>query len=238
MPGALVNGAGTGDFTDLGSDASLDNLATFTWLVWLFRTSANNNQHVYSKDGISPFGPSLVFVTSPGTCEMRMFYGYGTTAANAVAVTGTSTINRWECYAATFLADVPRIYMGTLTTPMAEVSYVGGAPTTGVGGRRDDSAQNLYAGNLPRSTTLPFIGSLGFSGFYGAVLNTTEMDSWRKRPRKTVGSNTALRFLRYGKNGADAIEYGGLANGAVTGATQGNGVPLLQTLPSMMGRAA
>lgn len=176
----------TSDRVDFGSGSTLDSLFAFgvgvTWMIWCYRSSAANNQHALSKDGASPFGPSIVFdnTNGAGTCEPRILVGASITAASAYPVAGTSKLRRWECIAATynvasFFAD---LYMGTETDPMRQPQYA--ARIGSNGSLVDDAQYNLYAGNLPRSTTLPFYGAIAWVGVYPRVLTLPEMEMWRR----------------------------------------------------------
>lgn len=55
-----------------------------------------------------------------------------------------------------------------------------GGQILGNGANVDDSAYSLYAGNLPRSATLPFYGSVAWVGVYPRVLTLREMEMWRR----------------------------------------------------------
>lgn len=173
----------TSDRIDFGSAASLDNLtgSDFTFIAWTYRKGFGDNQHVISKDIVSPYGPTLLFdgYTTPGKPEPRMFVGSTTLISDAVAVDGTSKPYRWECVAGTFSNSLrlTNLIFGTETQKMRQPAYA--VQSQSYGTLPDDSTGSLYVGNLPRSAAYPFYGGIAWVGVYPRILTLAEAETWR-----------------------------------------------------------
>ena len=171
----------TSDRIDFGAGSTLSNLADWTYIAWVYRTSNANNQHIISKDNTAaaPRGPRIVFET--GTrCELRVAVGASTTSPTVVVANGTSRINRWECVAGTFKTSTLSCgaAVGTETEPMYQPAY--GTNTVGVGTVVADTGFSLWVCNLQRAPTNPFFGGIAWAGVYPRVLTLAEMEQWRQ----------------------------------------------------------
>jgi hypothetical protein len=95
--------------------------------------------------------------------------------ADANSVANTIELGVWQFYVHTYSeSDGPRIYKGTASLPVAEVSYdsrIVGDNTTG-----DDSAEDLGIGNDPNNlTSQPFDGIIDEVHIYNRALSATEV---------------------------------------------------------------
>lgn len=233
---ALVFGAATTDVVDHGSAASLDDLplSTFTVWAWVYRTANRSNQHIFSKDNSFPSGWSLTANNVSGTDGELRFVVFrtdstGTNWADAISASGLIALNVWTFVAGTYdPTGTPqmRLYIGTATTPVAEVgSYF--RQQNGVGSFLSDAAANLYVGNLQRSTTLPFLGNIERGGLVAGSLLTAGQLAQLQYGGLAQANVAGTRLLfGYAGTGTQADYSGTGNNGTVTGATAGAGAPL------------
>lgn len=236
MPGALVFGANTSDRVDFGSPAACDDLDPFTYLVWVFPTTLTGNRCFVAKSSNVSVGK--VFNLGGTASRMNLAVSRATTSTSYQSASSTVTTGAWQLLAVSFNSAagaglVGRMYRGTVGALATEVTYA--VQTDGSGAVTTDAAETLFVGNHA-ALILAIQGRIGVAAVFGAELTLAQIQSWQRRPRKTVGANVAKMFTRLGKYGADAIEYTGLT-GTVTGATQGDGVPLLQDDNSYVGTA-
>ena len=224
MPGSLVFGAATSDRAT-HTNTGLDNLANFTYIMWVYVTTLTNLRMLASKDNGAASEIFFALDGTGGNVQLQV----GRATANAYAKTNDTPIgaSAWRCIAGTWDngTNPPRIWSGTLSAAMAERGYAA-TPTAGSGAQKDDSARTFMWGS--DAATLALQGRIAVAAIFGSALSSADLNSWKKRPRKTVGSNVALRFVRFGKGAANGIEYAAGDNASVTGATEGNGVPLWQ----------
>lgn len=221
MPGSLVFGAAASDRA-VHSGTDLNNLGAFTWVLWLYATTLTNLRMFASKDNGAAGMKYFAFNGALGEIQGQV------TAATTNAFARTSgtpvAVNSWRCLAMTYDGSAVKLFHGRINQAMAECSYAFSSSRSGAAA--DDSAQTFMWGS--DNSTLALQGRISMGAVFGSALSVTDLESWRKRPRKTVGSATALRFVRFGKGAANGIEYVIPDNCSVTGATQGDGVPLWQ----------
>lgn len=223
--GSLVYGALTSDRTVITAAAAINALNPFTYIGWFYPTTLTTNRMFMSKSS-GGNGPQLVVAT---TDRLRLLVDRATTDTDYASVNSTLTTNAWQLLCATYNSAngaglVAHLYRGTLSALATEVSYA--TQTDGSGAVTDDSARDLVIGNYT-GANLALQGRCAIAAVFAVELSLADIQSWQRRPRKTVGANVAKMFCRQGKYGADCIEYTGLT-AAVTGATQGDGVPLWQ----------
>lgn len=222
MPGALVFGAVNSDRVTCGAPA---NATAFTTIQWIYPTTLGGYFIMSRKNATSPTW-RIALTGASGAVEF--VHQRATTFMEFITSSLLLSVNTWYCVAGsmTQTGPVTKIYIGSLTTPMAEPTY--SASTAGAGTYGDVTGVNLNLGNRDNSPTVAFNGRIGMAGYFASAFTLAQCESWRQRPRVTVDGITAIRFYRLGKSGADAIEYTGAGNGTVTGATQGDGPPLHQ----------
>lgn len=230
MPGALTFGGAASDVVECGSAAAIDNLDPFTVIGWFRATTSADNKVLWAKDGSSL---EKAIYTQGGGTEIQFQVTRATTNTIFQTSNDPLALNTWVLLACTFnssggAANIAHIYAGTLSTPAAECTY--GTSADGSGAVATDAAFNMHIGNsnFGGSLASAFVGQVGPLAYFNAVLTLTQIKSWQRRPRMTVGSNVAKRFYRLGKGAANAIEYVAADNGTVTGATQANGPALDQ----------
>lgn len=231
MPGSLVFGANTTDRVDCGSGASLDSLTSFSWIWWQYATSDTGSQSMCGK-GFSPAAGQKTCSRKFGDVDdFDFIIVRATTWADAVTTGVNRPLNAWLLVCCTYSeADGPRIYTGNLTTLAAEASY--STRDVGAGATGADAASSFAIGNRDNATEA-FRGRIGPFATFGAVLTLAQVRSWQRKPRNQVDGITALGFWRLGNEGTgNQQDYSGNSNtGTVTGATQGDGVPLRQFTP-------
>lgn len=227
---SLVFGANTTDRVDCGSASTLDNLAAgaFSVWAWVYRTSDGANQHVITKDPVGFAGWNLAITNNEAEGQVNFYVARSTT--NTSYRSNTSNVlalNTWYFVAATYddtLTPECRLYIGTLTTPVAEVSGYS-ASTDGTGTNTSDASANVYIGNLQRANTNPFKGRIASCGIVSGVLTVGQLTDiqWRGRVRTTTLAQWVLGVTGTGTQ-PDVTGNGN--SGSVTGATRGDRPPL------------
>lgn len=225
--GALTFGAATSDNATGASQAAL-TLDPFTILVWVFVTTLTNQRVIWSNTGTTT--GNRLFRLSGTTGDVQLAVVRATTntlyTTNNTPLSATST---WVFLAATFnsagaAGQIVNIYKGTLGTLATECTYT--APTDGAG-----AVAAYSGGGTPRwgngnSGTVAIQGRECVSAAFGTEMSQADIQSWQREPRNSVAGVTAVEFKRFGKDGADGIDYTGNGNSTVTGATQSDGAPI------------
>lgn len=239
---ALVFG-NSGDLVDHGSAAGLDDLpsSAFSCWAWVYRTADGSNQHIISKDNAFPSGWSLTANAVSGTNGELRFVVFrtdstGTNWADAISASGLIALNTWTFVAGTYdpaTSPQMRLYIGTLSTPVAEVgSYF--RQQDGVGSYLSDAAHNLYVGNLQRATTLPFLGRIQRGGLAAQVYTREQL---QVAQYGTISQAVALGSPRlawnYDATGTQRDESGNGNSGTITGATLADGPGLWVAAPAL-----
>lgn len=219
---ALTFGAATSNRVDHGNIASAPT--QFTILVWVNPTTLTTTRRFAGKGGTTGF---INFGLQPTTAsQIRLVIDYSTTDATADSATGTVTTGAWQCFAGTFDGTTaPKIYKGTLTTRIAEVTY-NTTPVAPSGTRIAEAVANFYTGN-DSAFTRSFQGDIAFIAVWNRALSAGELLDQQFDPHKTSG---CILFTHYGFNGvgSQADWSGNVKNGTVTGATlAASHVPLL-----------
>lgn len=232
--GALHFGAATSDRADSGQPAGSLNLNTLTVLLWARYTGvlATNMCLLGSPaNAADNLGSMLQWRTSGAIGDVELRITQATTNLSVITSDTPFATTAWKCMAGSYDVGAGtrgRIYTGGLGTPMAENTY-GGTTTQGVGARVAEAGTKGFTwGNRWSATNYSnaFRGDIAIAALFGSVLTLTEIESWRQCPRKTIGAATAIEFKRFGKGGADGIDYCGNTNSTVTGATQIDGPPV------------
>jgi hypothetical protein len=147
----------------------------------------------------------------------------------ATTDTPLATTGAWRFLAFVFnqagsAGNLASILSGDLAT-LAAVRTL--SKTDGSGAFSADAAGNLIWGNTTAAVDA-IEGDLAHVALFSALLSTADIQSWQRRPRKTVGANVALDFHRLGNEGGSTDQdYSGNGNtGTVTGTAQAAGPPL------------
>lgn len=222
----------SGQYVDCGSAASLDNLCYTggAMTVWaeIYRTGDGSNQHLFVKDNVFPSGWIFMIDNLSAEGNLRLLVPHTTTMMDYISnSSNVVALNTWTFVAATFDAGVTpqgRVYMGSATSPLAEVSGYTNA-IDGVGTMYDDAAHNVYIGNVQRATAYPFFGRIGPCGVLNRALTVGELQQLQFSKRRNRAGCVLLP--RLGGNGTSTQpDFSGNGNtGTVTGATVSDGPP-------------
>ena len=233
------NAAASTRRVDHGSGPLLDNLPSnaggFSVGGWVVRSANGANQHIWTKDDAIPNRGWLALCDNAiAEGNLRLLVIRGTTNTSFVS-SGQELVIGLPVFAWFTFDDAAspkvRIYAGTQRTPAAEVAY--NTTTAGSGTINADAAASLYAGNLQRANTNPFLGRI-CTGIVAAQA-ITDLGLIRQLQTGVIlqPPRTVLR-VRYGSNGTGMVwdESGNSNHGTITGATPSN-----DTLPRLF-RAA
>jgi hypothetical protein len=169
---------GDADYIDCGSGASVDNVIPFTVCAWVYihsLTSENWNSILtkYVSTGsvlleISNFAGNPNTFATFWDCTGQDMYG--------AAADNTLTTNTWYFLVASWagLGNNPKLYMGTLTTNLAEVTY--DLRTAGSTATNSDAGNSLAIGRINTSTPgRYFNGLISEVYLWNAVLTLAEL---------------------------------------------------------------
>lgn len=147
---------GSAQYVDSGSAASVDNLTSYTVIAWCRATAIGGGARagrIFSKEEVATGnGKNFLHDTGLSTTDALQFRtNRATTAGIAVSAANSVILNEIMFVAGTYdPTDGPRLFKGTLTTPVAEMAYT--TRTVGVGTTFDDSAANIRWGSSHAST--------------------------------------------------------------------------------------
>ena len=223
---ALIFSGADADKVNFGSGTTLDNVNTFTYLMWLYRTGTNTTDvATLVTKGSFPDSRHELSVSDIDGTSMLVVVDRATTDAAATASTAID-LNAWNFIGATFSAtNGPKIFKGSLTSLLAEVAYSSG-PTTGAGAVGDDSATNLEVGGRSGSTTGSMPARIAWVGIWNVEMTLAQMQTQQFRPHVTSG---CVLFSHLGFNGTGTQpDWSGNGNsGTVIDATLGDHIPLM-----------
>ena len=206
-----------------GSASDLDDLTVVTIAAWIFPTATTQNRRISNKGGNTGF--FNFSISSTGTAALSTFIDYTTTDASAVSGDSVLSTNAWQFVAVTYDgANAPKIYHGTLTTALAEVSYA--SQTAPSGSRVTDNTNDFVIANASQASfNRGFPGRIAWLGLWNRALSLGELREQQFHPHVTSGN---LIFMHLGFNGTGTqADWSGLGhNGTVTLATQSDHVPL------------
>lgn len=223
--------AGSARRVDFGSAANLDNLARgasgMSIWMWVKRTTNGGNQHLVTKDGAGTTGFNFVCDNAPVEGSVR-FIVFRASPTDFVTSGTILALNTWTYIALTFddaLATEADMYSGSLSVIATETAY--STSTSGSGTPTDDASINLYVGNLPRSTTLPFLGVIARGGVLNRRLTLAEIQQLQFA--SLAEANISGTVLLYDLQGTGTQpDYSGNGNaGTVTSATAADHAPLI-----------
>lgn len=217
---ALSFGAAS-DRVDLA--AGLDNQHAFTVLAWIYKTGDTDGARIWGKGtgNIKTF--FLQF--GAGGNDFGLFVTRATTSADSASVTGVLPLNEWLCVAGTYdETDGPRIFKGSLTETIAEVSYL--TRVVGAGASADDSGFPHQIGNR-QTNDRNFPGRIARLAHFRRRLTLPEIIAWQFLPFVDADTDIYLE-LGYNPTGTqpNLTSLGTGINGTVTGATVADHVPL------------
>lgn len=159
------------------------------------------------------------------TGTQGMFFQITRATTNALADCESAySNNAWQCVATTYdETDGPRIFVGSLTSALAEVSYAT-APTVGSGATNADNTETLKIFNRTTLVGAP-AGRAGNFMFWNRRLTLGELRTHQWRPHASSG---LVVWHNYNEGTGTQRDYSGAKNtGTVTGATYlSSNVPL------------
>ena len=219
----LLNQATT-DKVTVANPYTIESGSAFTFCEWVLQRGAPANGQGTGKLGSSAID-LFVFFTN-WFCEVPRF----TTTANAF-VSGANLFpssDVWTFVGITYSeSDGVRIYRGTLSTPMVELSYV--SRTVGVGATLACDG-NLIIGNRSASSTLAPRHNIAHVSLWDQILTVEHMNLLRIFPYAAAhrfsvgggGAGTVVNLKSYHplteSAAATALDHSGNGNnGTVTG---------------------
>jgi hypothetical protein len=228
------------DFTNAGSAknvsvtaaASINSLTTLTYLAWVYRTGTDTSSpDMFNKGAFPDSRKEFGLSDSAGT--LRGVIDRATTDCTAVSTTSINT-NEWSCVAMTYSeANGIKMYYGTLSTALSEVSYA--SQVTGSGATGDDSATaQEFGGRSAGTANANFPGYIATVSICNAEMSLAEIQRQQFRPQIT-SSCVLYQHFGYNGTGTQADWSGNLNNGTVTTATVTQHVPLTNLFGSPAG---
>ena len=218
MAYGLTFGAAVSDRVDIGSNASIENLTTWTALLWVRQTTLTDLRVLLALDANNQlFRLDLAAGNIEVDCTRATTSLTYTTSDTPLASAGA-----WKCVAATVdhagsAGELANIYHGNLTSAMAESTY--GTQTDGAGAFTV-SGTGGWIGNTS-ALTRSFQGDIGPVALYNRVLSLAECEAWRLHPSRLIGSGCVGFWIlgNGGSTGTQADLSGNTNDGTVTGAT-------------------
>jgi hypothetical protein len=226
---ASLNFTGTGgNNVNHGSDTSLDNLTNLTYLIWIKPNATGQAAGLIAK-GVSTGGGSR------RSLELRNITAnaiYGTVDLSTTDAAAESTANAYNANEWTFIgmtyndtAKVIKLYSGTLTSPVAEVSY--SSTVTGSGTTGSNASNNQFVAAYGSGTSGNPNAAISWAAIWNRVLTLDEIKQHQFRPFCNRADGCVL-FTEYGwaGTGTQADFSGNGNNGTVTGATVTDHAPI------------
>lgn len=215
---ALTFGA-TNDRLAIPAATSINDLSSFSVLMWVFITTSTAGRRLWSKGGNSARHSRIA-------SSDRYLFHVDRATVDAEAATANSTLvaNTWQLLGFTYDPTAgPKIYVGTTSVPIVEASY-GSAPTVGSGTTVADAGHNLWVGNNTEAADQPTQGRIASFAYFNAVLTLEAMQSWQWHPRALSG---CVAYYQLGFPGTNTHgDWSGNGNtGTVTGSAVGAHVP-------------
>lgn len=220
---ALFFGAATSDRVVMPTGAAINNLETVTYYGWFYHTQNSDLRRWFRKD-TSPQSGNFKGLRTISLTKLNWTVVRATTNAEALTATGVLEVNKWLFIAVTFNStDGPKVYKGTLTTPVAEVAYDVGYPQLGTGAIASDG-NTLAIGN-EQGATQAMVGRVAVFGAINRSLTLEELKILQFRPYPMSGT-VGFWQLGYNGTGTQADWSGNMNNGTTTGVTVAPHVPL------------
>lgn len=227
---ALLFGGATSDRVDCGSGASLDALATFTALVWVYPTTITATRTIIGKVRGATNEGWMVTVRASGGVQFEH------ARASAYMVYDSSStplaVNTWCFLAATEDqgAGTPgHVYAGTLASAAAEVSY--STATAGSGAWGSDAARSLFIGNRDvASPASAFQGRIATAAIFSRVLTLAEIRQWQLHPTPLLTG--CVGFWELGVAGSGTATQPDLSGNGNTGTPTGTSLAAHVPVPT------
>jgi hypothetical protein len=181
--GALTFGNATSDRLVIGTTSSSTNdLTAATMIMWIYPTTVTGGRLLFRKDA-NPATANRKNLRISTSSTLDMTVARATTAATAQSQNSQVSANTWQCVAFTYdESDGPRLFHGTLTSPIAEVSAYN-SRAVGSGATSADGT-TLWIGNQQHATpTLAFQGRIAMVHYIAARLTGPQLIALQYRPR-------------------------------------------------------
>lgn len=228
---ALTFGNATSDRVNHASATSLDDLAAWTVVMWVFPTTFTVDRSMWGKQDGAGNGRNS-YIIGTGTGECGVYVKRATSFDEAVTNNGVFvTTNQWYFIAQTYDSAASagsriHIYYGSLSSIAAEATYTS---VVNGSGAVNDAGSNFGVGNLngDGSPANAFQGRIANLLHWNRVLSLGEIIEQQFKPHVTSG---CVLYTECGFNGTGTQpDWSGNGNaGTVTGATIGDHVPLAQ----------
>jgi hypothetical protein len=199
---ALNFDATGGQYVNHGSDASLDNLDTFTYVIGVTPAATGQEAGLLTK-GLGGGGSRRSLELANGgagstTSSILVAVDRATTDAFAASSGSIYSVGDRLFVAVAFdLAGGPNIYLSVDEAPVSEVSYFAG-PTTGAGATGDNSGntQNVGAYGFPDFGN--FNGDVWFAAIYNVRLTVAQVEQQLRQLWAPVAAGCVLFKPDYG----------------------------------------
>jgi hypothetical protein len=216
---ALEFTGGSSDIVTVSSASDIDDKTTFTWAMWLYLNTAQN-------DGVYVRKRATFLVAEFGVDDSAHFNMIrDTTNAEAISGTGFWETGKWLFVAVTYdSTDGPRLWKGDLDTLVTEIgSY--DTRDAGSGTFQTDNTFDLGIGNRVGSS-LSIDGRIASFLWTNYRANEADLRKIQFQFQKTY-SNDVIHFeLGYEGTGTQPDYTGNGNSGAVTGTTVAAHVPI------------
>ena len=225
---ALDFSAGTTDNCDFGSDSSLDDLSTGTFIAWVRPTAVSGDDTIYAKNN-SSFTAFHNWLGNDGSGNILLDVRRTGPNLQVLTSNGPLSANTWSFIACVFdtggANGDQKHYSGGLSSAPTEDTYT--TQQVGSGTKSSEAGVNAVIGNVSTPQTWgTFGGRIAFMGVWDRVLTLEEITAqWRKLHPT---ANCQL-FCHVGLAGTGTqVDLSGNGNdGTVTGATKADHVPIV-----------
>lgn len=230
MP-SLTFADGSSDRVNFGSASSIDNWSVLTFCAWIKPSALTTNRDIFSKSGRGE--KRFRVVNFVGAGQISATINRATVAAEFDSVASTLSSGVWTFLCLRYneggsAGNVINGYKGTLTSPVAEISY--DFRDAGSGGTVADDTKDLLIGNND-SLANGFPGQIAAFFYTNTALSVAEMEMLRQHPFKYGSAMKIFSHLGWSAvgTGTQPDLSGNGNNGTVTGATQSSHVPIGRT---------
>ena len=223
---SLTFGAATTDSVNHGSNASLDNLATWTVVMWVYPTTLTAGRVYFNKLEAAPDNGRRRCLVDTATDEVSCQVRENDLLANYITNNANLTVNKWWFIAATFDLNAAagesfNIYVGDFDTIATECTY--GTATDRTGTLDSDAAGSMIIGNTAGGAA-SFQGDFSVFAHWNRVLTTAEIQNQQFSQVPTSGA-VLLTYEGFNGTGSQRDLSGNANNGSVSGPTASSNAP-------------
>lgn len=218
MP-VLTFGAATSNNVVIADSVSTDisSGTSFTWIAWHYPTTQTSGRRIFAKTNTPVTTEAEMHWWASDTNDFQGTVGRVTSNAGSNTTGVNVPLNAWHYVCMTYDESAGvHIYVGNLTTNVAEAAY-SGTPAVGSGATVDMNSAMTYGGDAA-AFNLAYQGRIGFFGMWNRVLTLGEMLSVQFGTSIPSG-NVVLHYVGYNGQGTQIDFSGNLNHGTVGGAT-------------------